>query len=168
MVSFRLLICLSPLSAWVTEVNKQTADLLIGHSMGGSVIAEAARLMPGRVIGLIGIDTLESIFITYCGGGLLIGLAMLVTRGGNLANWQAVPWYALTAGILGLVIVGTIGYGTARLGLVTTLIIVILAQFITGAVLDHFGILGAECRPMNSNRIFGMGLMLLGTWLIIK
>jgi len=29
--------------------------------MGGSVIAEAARLMPGRVIGLIGVDTLENI-----------------------------------------------------------------------------------------------------------
>ena len=29
--------------------------------MGGSVIAEAARLMPTRVIGLIGIDTLENI-----------------------------------------------------------------------------------------------------------
>jgi len=29
--------------------------------MGGSVIADAARLMPNRVIGLIGIDTLENI-----------------------------------------------------------------------------------------------------------
>ena len=35
--------------------------ILIGHSMGGSVIAEAARLMPARVIGLIGVDTLENI-----------------------------------------------------------------------------------------------------------
>ena len=35
--------------------------ILIGHSMGGSVIAEAARLMPGRVIGLIGVDTLENV-----------------------------------------------------------------------------------------------------------
>jgi pimeloyl-ACP methyl ester carboxylesterase len=35
--------------------------ILIGHSMGGSVIAEAARLMPDRVIGLIGVDTLENI-----------------------------------------------------------------------------------------------------------
>lgn len=35
--------------------------ILIGHSMGGSVIAEAARLMPDRVIGLIGIDTLENV-----------------------------------------------------------------------------------------------------------
>ena len=35
--------------------------ILIGHSMGGAVIAEAARLMPERVKGLIGIDTLENI-----------------------------------------------------------------------------------------------------------
>jgi pimeloyl-ACP methyl ester carboxylesterase len=35
--------------------------ILIGHSMGGSVIAEAARLMPKRIIGLIGVDTLENI-----------------------------------------------------------------------------------------------------------
>ena len=35
--------------------------ILIGHSMGGSVIAEVARLMPSRVKGLIGVDTLENI-----------------------------------------------------------------------------------------------------------
>ncbi len=38
-----------------------TKAILIGHSMGGSVIAEAARRMPGLVIGLIGVDTLENI-----------------------------------------------------------------------------------------------------------
>lgn len=35
--------------------------ILIGHSMGGSVIAEAARLMPDIVVGLIGVDTLDNI-----------------------------------------------------------------------------------------------------------
>ena len=45
----------------VTESTGSHSVILIGHSMGGSVIAEAARLMPGRVIGLIGIDTLENI-----------------------------------------------------------------------------------------------------------
>lgn len=35
--------------------------ILIGHSMGGSVIAEAARLLPEQVIGLIGVDTLDNI-----------------------------------------------------------------------------------------------------------
>ena len=31
--------------------------VLIGHSMGGAVIAEAARRMPERIIGLVGADT---------------------------------------------------------------------------------------------------------------
>jgi pimeloyl-ACP methyl ester carboxylesterase len=37
--------------------------ILIGHSMGGIVIAEAAALLPGRVIGIIGIDTIENVEI---------------------------------------------------------------------------------------------------------
>lgn len=45
----------------VAEAAGNGSVILIGHSMGGSVIAEAARLMPNRVIGLIGIDTLENI-----------------------------------------------------------------------------------------------------------
>lgn len=45
----------------VTEAAGTARVILIGHSMGGSVIAEAAALMPDRVIGLIGVDTLENI-----------------------------------------------------------------------------------------------------------
>jgi pimeloyl-ACP methyl ester carboxylesterase len=35
--------------------------ILVGHSMGGLVIAEAAALLPGRVLGLIGVDTLHNL-----------------------------------------------------------------------------------------------------------
>jgi pimeloyl-ACP methyl ester carboxylesterase len=35
--------------------------ILVGHSMGGLVIAEAARLLPDRVLGLIGIDSLHNL-----------------------------------------------------------------------------------------------------------
>ena len=45
----------------VAEATDSRSVILVGHSMGGSVIAEAARLMADRVIGLIGIDTLENI-----------------------------------------------------------------------------------------------------------
>jgi pimeloyl-ACP methyl ester carboxylesterase len=35
--------------------------ILVGHSMGGLVVAEAARLMPDRVLGLIGVDALHNL-----------------------------------------------------------------------------------------------------------
>ena len=37
--------------------------VLIGHSLGGPVILEAARSLSGRVIGLIGVDSLSDIYL---------------------------------------------------------------------------------------------------------
>jgi len=37
--------------------------ILIGHSMGGPAILEAARLMPDRVIGLVGADTFSDLYM---------------------------------------------------------------------------------------------------------
>ena len=139
--------------------------VIIITAIGGISITLQAQFM-GLMDKQIG--TLESVFITYGSGGLLVGLAMLLNRGGNLAAWQGVPWYSLFAGVLGLVIVGTLGYSTARLGLVTVLTIIVASQFITGAFLDHFGVLGAELRPLNLTRISGIGLLFLGTWLVVR
>ena len=45
----------------VTQAVGDKRVILIGHSMGGEVIVEAARLMPKRVIGLIGVDSLQNV-----------------------------------------------------------------------------------------------------------
>lgn len=45
----------------VAEAVGSKTLILIGHSMSGEVIAHAARLMPERVIGLIGVDSLDNI-----------------------------------------------------------------------------------------------------------
>lgn len=139
--------------------------LIIFAAIGGISITLQAQL-----IGVMDkkLGTLESVFITYGGGGLLIGLVMLMIRGGNLAAWQTVPWYTLLSGALGLVIVGGISYTTPRLGLVTMLTIIVAAQFITGACMDHYGLLGADLRPLNLTRISGIGLLLMGTWLVVR
>jgi transporter family-2 protein len=107
------------------------------------------------------------VFITYGGGGALIALVMLLRRGGNLAQMGAVPWYAFLSGVLGLVIVGALGYGATRLGLTVTLTLMVGAQFLAGAVMDHFGILGAMV-PLDASRLAGMGLLLAGVWLIVR
>jgi len=135
-----------------------------------AVIGGVAITLQAQFMGVMdrSLGTLESMFITYGSGGLLVGIAMVLNQGGNLSAWKSVPWYALTSGVLGLIIVGTIGYTTPRLGLVTAFTILVASQFIVGALLDHFGILGAELRSLNLTRLVGMGVMLLGVWLIIR
>jgi pimeloyl-ACP methyl ester carboxylesterase len=44
----------------VVEQLGLTQTVLIGHSMGGPVIVEAAWHMPSRVLGLVGADTLSN------------------------------------------------------------------------------------------------------------
>ncbi len=39
--------------------------ILIGHSMGGPVVLEAARLLAGRVIGVVGVDTYQDFERTF-------------------------------------------------------------------------------------------------------
>ena len=45
----------------VAEAVGSKSVILIGHSMAGEIVAHAARLMPERVIGLIGVDSLDNI-----------------------------------------------------------------------------------------------------------
>ena len=132
---------------------------------GGMAVAIQAQFM-----GLMdrSIGNTEAVFITYCGGGILIAGLMLLMRGGNLAEWRSVPWYALTSGIFGLIIVGSIGFLVPRLGLVAGMTIIVAMQLVTGAVLDHFGLLGAAPRPLDLSKIMGMGVLVAGIWLTVR
>jgi transporter family-2 protein len=135
-----------------------------------AVIGGVAVALQAQFTGIMdrNVGTIESVFITYASGGLLISLLMLVLRGGNLGAWHGLPWYALTTGALGLVIVGTISYSVPRLGLATTFTILITSQFIIGTVFDHFGLLGAAVRPVSLSRLVGIVILLVGTWLIVR
>jgi transporter family-2 protein len=135
-----------------------------------AAVGGIAVTLQGQFMGLMdrGLGTRESIFITYAGGGLIVSIAMLLCRGGNLKAIGGVPWYAMSAGILGLVIVGTIGYTVPRMGLSKAFTIIVAAQFIMAVLLDHFGWLGATVRPIELTRLMGMGTLILGVWLIIK
>ena len=135
-----------------------------------AAVGGAATAIQAHFMGLLDkrIGTLESVFITYFSGGVLIGLIMLFQRGGNLGAGGAAPWYAYTSGVLGLVIVGALAFSTPRLGLVVAFTIFIAAQFAVGALVDHFGWMGATARPLNASRLVGMAVVLSGIWLVIR
>ena len=134
-------------------------------AIAGVAMAAQAQLM-GHLDRSIG--TMESVFLTYGIGAAIIAIIMLAMRGGNLSEWHSAPWYAHFAGLLGLIIVGGIGYATPRLGLALTVTIAVAAQFAIAAMIQHFGLLGAEPQPMDLSRIGGMAAILVGVWLMMR
>lgn len=135
-----------------------------------AIVGGAAITLQGQFMGVmdVGLGTKESVFITYASGGILITIVRLLNRGGNLPAWREMPWYAFTAGILGLVIVGAIGYVVPRMGLAPGFTMIVAAQFIAAALIDHFGLFGAALRPMDLSRTFGLVMLLLSVWLIMR
>ena len=135
-----------------------------------AIVAGIAVALQGQFMGVMDrvLGTRESIFVTYAGGGLIITLLMLAFRGGNLKNWQAVPWYAFGTGILGLIIVGSIGYVVPRLGLAKGFTLIVASQFVIAALIDHFGFFGAAVRPLDVARWAGLSLILLGVWIVVR
>ena len=139
--------------------------LAIVAAVAGVAMTAQAQLM-GHLDRSVG--TIESVFLTYGTGAVVIGLIMLAMRGGNLGQWHIAPWYAYSAGLLGLVIVGCIGYATPRLGLAVTLTIAVATQFTMAAIVHHFGLLGADQQPMDVSKLGGMAAILIGVWLMVR
>ncbi len=142
-----------------------TTVLVILAIIGGIAVA-----LQGYFMGIMDqrIGSQESVFITYASGGILAAVMMIAARGGHLNAWQNVPWYALTAGALGLVIVGTIGYTVPRLGLTMAFTVIVASQLVVAVMLDHFGLLGAAVRTLDLPRITGLIFLILGVWLVLR
>jgi len=111
---------------------------------------------------------LESIFIVHLGGALVSLIPLLIYGGGKLSNWRTVPWYALGAGSLGLVVIFSMTYMIPRVGVAPALIILLSGQLLIGSVMDHFGLLGAVQRPLELTRVIGLAVVFFGVWLSVK
>ena len=111
---------------------------------------------------------LESVFIVHAGGTIAALIPLLFLNGGKLANWRSVPWYALGAGVLGLVVIFSMTYMIPRVGVAPALIILLSGQLLIGSMMDHFGWLGAVQRPVDFMRIIGLAVVFFGVWLSVK
>jgi len=114
------------------------------------------------------IGIMESAFIVHLGGTLAAFIFLVIVGGGHLSSWQTVPWYALGAGVLGLILVGAVSYTIPRLGIATTVTLIVTGQLAVGAMLDHFGLLGAAVRPLEPSHLIGLGVVFVGIWLMVR
>jgi len=135
-----------------------------------ALVSGVAITLQGQFMGLLDrtLGTKESVFITYGSGGLLVTLLMLASRGGKLRGASGLPWYAFTTGILGLLIVGSIGFIVPRLGAARAFTLIVASQFLMAAVIDHFGFFGAAVRTVDATRAVGLVVMMAGVWLVVR
>ena len=110
----------------------------------------------------------ESVFIVHIGGALIALIPLLFLGGGKLSQWRSVPWYALGAGVFGLVVIGAVSYMIPRVGIAASITTIVAGQLLVGTLLDHFGLLGAAGRSMDLTRAFGLAVVLVGVWLTVK
>jgi transporter family-2 protein len=138
--------------------------VLVGLAAGVAVGLQGplASLMSQRI------GTLESIFYIHLGGAVFSLIPLLFLGGGNLGRWRSVPWYALGAGILGLVVLGGISFLIPHIGVATAVTLVVAGQLVVSALLDHYGLLGASIRHLDLPRAFGLAIVFVGVWLTVR
>ena len=110
----------------------------------------------------------ESIFIIHLGGTLVAVIPLVILRGGNLGNWRSLPWYALVAGALGLIVVGGVSFMIPRIGVAASITLIIAGQLAISSVLDHYGLLGVHIHQMNWQRILGLIIVFVGALLTVR
>ena len=132
-----------------------SAALILLASLAGIAVAVQGKFM-GTIDRAAG--TSLSMLVTY-GVGAMVAAVIWIARGRPVAGVREIPWYAWTAGLFGLVIVGGIGYAAPRLGLARTLVITVAAQLVMAMVLD---------RTFDARRMAGVVVTIIGVWLVVK
>jgi len=111
---------------------------------------------------------LESSFIVHVGGAILSLIPLLVIGGGRIAQWRTAPWYALGAGVFGLIVLSAVSYTIPRIGVAAAIVTIVAGQLVLSAILDHFGWLGASVRPLDAPRLLGLAIVMLGVWITVR
>jgi transporter family-2 protein len=145
--------------------------------MQAIILVAIVGVIGGLAVGLQGpltsmmsqrLGVMESVFVVHFGGAIAAALFLVVRGGGGLGQWRTLPWYVLGAGVLGLVVLSAISFTIPRLGVASTVTLVVVGQLVLSLFLDQFGLLGTEVRQIDAGRLLGVGVLLLGTWLIVR
>ena len=80
---------------------------------------------------------------------------------------HAAPWWSWLGGIIALLTITSTIYMFRELGQLQTMVIPLFSQLIFCLAIDHFGWFGAQVIPMNTNRLAGALLLVVGIILIV-
>lgn len=138
--------------------------LLLGV-MGGAAVGTQAAVNGalGRSIGVV-----EAALVSFVVGTLALALSAVVFGRGSVTEVLSVPRWQLLGGLLGAFYVFTIVLASPRIGVTSTLMAVITGQMLTGALIDHFGLVAGRQVPLDRQRVLGLVLMAAALFLFYR
>ena len=108
-------------------------------------------------------------FVSFTVGTLLLALLVAVSgQLGGLGDTFAVNWYYLLGGILGVAYVYTVLVTVSSIGAGAVAAATVTGQLTASVLIDRMGILGLEEQPLSPERLIGVGLLLAGTYLVVR
>lgn len=91
-------------------------------------------------------------------------VALIVAPQG-FAKFGGTPKHLFLAGVLIAFYVLSITFIAPHFGIGNAVFFVLLGQLISAALIDHFGLFGAQVSPVSLTRAAGIGTMAIGVWL---
>lgn len=134
--------------------------------VGGLIALQAPiNSMLGRSIG-----TFQAAAVSFfIGTAVLVAIVLLAGGGfGDLGGVRHMSWVYLTGGILGAAYVTTVLVTVRPLGASGVTAATIAGQLTAAVVVDQLGILGVERQPVTIERLAGIVLLALGTFLVVR
>lgn len=98
----------------------------------------------------------------------LTAIVVLSGKAGGLGSTFEVPWYYLVGGLLGALYVTNALLAVSAIGAGGVAALTVAGQLTASVVIDRFGLFGLDEVPLSPERLLGVGLLLVGTVLIVR
>lgn len=133
--------------------------------MGGMALA-----IQGQINGGLGkkIGVIEGAFFNFALGSMALLFVLLFFGNGQISAISTVPKWQLVGGFLGALFVLNQVLVVPKIGVSATFLAVIVGQIILSVIIDHFGLFGAERRPIDFNKVGALILMFIALFLYNK
>src|SRR5262249_8184391 len=93
-----------------------------------------------------------------------ISAAAMALIGMPQQGWFVASPVYYAGGLLVAFYVLSITYSAPQIGVANAIFFVLVGQIVAAAAIDQFGLFGAMKAPLNATRLFGIALMLAGTY----
>ncbi|MCV6585493.1 MAG: DMT family transporter [Marinibacterium sp.] len=137
----------------------QYALIMLAAGIGVPMLA-ALNAALGQQIG----SPSAAAVVLFCVAATCAVIVMLITGPGALARVAGAPLHLLLGGVLVAFYVLSITYIAPHFGVGNAVFFVLIGQLISAALIDHFGLFGAQVSQLSLTRAAGITLMALGVW----